>query len=76
MKVMDLPCCAAISLTPCLNKDVPVRHRQRVRRKRKLISCWPRPHSPLLDSTGTRAAPIMLRIAPQERFVARGLHVW
>ena len=40
----------------------------------KLISCWPRLHSPLLLSTGTRAAVIPLRIARIERLVPRRLH--
>src|SRR3712207_2447737 len=61
-KVIDLPCWAAISLatvlyTAWLSAVV------RASAYRKPISCWPRLHSPLADSTLSPAAYMVLRIS-------------
>ena len=61
-KVIDLPCWAAISLatvlyTAWLSAVVSASA------YRKPISCWPKLHSPLADSTSSPAAYMVLRIS-------------
>ena len=62
MKVTALPCCSVISFTPCLNSTC-MSAMGSGSAWVKLISCCPRLHSPLLLSTGTRAAVMPFRIA-------------
>ena len=62
MKLRLLPCRTAISLAPVLYKEW-LSQLVSASAKRNAISCWPRLHSPLADSTYMPAPVMPLRMS-------------